>query len=55
MDIVRAEDIETLKNEVIIKNIDNVLEIEKDATNFLHHKCSMQCLKRVAYNRNKSN
>ena len=41
-DIVRAEDIQNLKDEGIIKNIDDVLDIKKDATNFLLHKCSMQ-------------
>ena len=49
-DIVRAEDIQNLKDEGIIKNVDDVLDIEKDATNFLRHKCSMRCLKRIAYN-----
>ena len=48
-DIVRDEDLEKLIDEGIIKSIDDVISIEKDASFFLPHKCFMRCLKRVAY------
>ena len=51
-DIVRDEDLKKLSNEGIIKSIDDVRSIEKDAECFLPHKCSMRCLKRVAYRGN---
>ena len=48
-DIVCNEDIEKLINEGIIISIDDVISIEKDASCFLPHTCSIRCLKRVAY------